>query len=104
MVSRLVQRVSSVLWPAFMVAAAAELVFFGLVDPMDLQVFDSLQADGDRTSAYSLGFLFFWCVGVVATVIHDVLNRPAAEINRFAPPVSKGERHQMSQQRHALHH
>ncbi len=35
----LAQRVGWVLWPAFLVACAAELVFFSLFDPTDLHLF-----------------------------------------------------------------
>lgn len=101
---RLVKQMSSVLWPAFMVAAAAELVFFGLIDPLDLQIFDSLQADGDRTSVYSLSFLFFWTVGVVTAMLSEQLHKPASEINRTLPVRDRDLNRGMTRQQHALHH
>lgn len=80
MSSNLAQRVVSVLWPAFMVAAAAEMVFFGLVDPLDLEVYGAPIGE-DRMHIYSLGFLFFWVVGSVANVVADVLKKTSAQIN-----------------------
>jgi len=54
-----VQRVSSVLWPSFLLAGAATVVFFALIDPVSM-----LDCQGapplSRTAAYSLGFFLFW--------------------------------------------
>ncbi|EIM31278.1 hypothetical protein LepocDRAFT_00000050 [Leptothrix ochracea L12] len=57
MSSNLTQRVASVLWPAFMVAVVAELIFFGLVDPLDLAVYGAPVGE-DRVHIYSVGFYF----------------------------------------------
>jgi len=55
----LVQRVSAVLWPAFLCAGAATAVFFTFFDPIVL-----LECEGEppmsRMGAYSLGFFLFW--------------------------------------------
>jgi len=55
----MVQRISAVLWPAFLSAGAATVVFFALIDPLAL-----LDCQGapplSRTGAYSLGFFLFW--------------------------------------------
>ncbi len=55
----LVQRVSAVLWPSFLFAGAATVVFFALIDPVSM-----MDCEGapplSRTTAYSLGFFLFW--------------------------------------------
>lgn len=55
----LVQRVSAVLWPAFLCAGAATGVFFTFFDPIVL-----LECEGEppmsRIGAYTLGFFMFW--------------------------------------------
>jgi hypothetical protein len=55
----LVQRVSAVLWPAFVCAGAATGVFFTFFDPIAL-----LECEGEppmsRIGAYTLGFFMFW--------------------------------------------
>jgi hypothetical protein len=55
----LVQRVSAVLWPSFLSAGAATVVFFALIDPVSM-----MDCEGapplSRTAAYSLGFFLFW--------------------------------------------
>jgi hypothetical protein len=54
-----VQRYSAVLWPSFLFAAAATVVFFALIDPVSM--FDCQGAAPlGRTAAYSLGFFLFW--------------------------------------------
>ncbi len=49
----------SVLWPAFLVAIAAEGVLFSLVDPHELLAVD-LHLDSSREAAYTAGFLILW--------------------------------------------
>lgn len=54
-----VQRLSAVLWPAFVLAGLATVVFFALIDPVT--VLDCKGAPPlSRTAAYSLGFFAFW--------------------------------------------
>lgn len=76
-----IQHQASVLWSSFMVAAVAELLVFGLIDPIDLlQIDDGLQAT--RTQIYSLGFLFFWAVGIISSEISNLLSRPVQQVDR----------------------
>ena len=59
-----VQRVSAVLWPAFLMAGVATVVFFAFLDPVRL--FECTgEAPLSRLGAYSLAFLLFWllCIG-----------------------------------------
>jgi len=73
--ARRIQHQASVLWSSFMVAAVAELLVFGLVDPIDLlQLDDGLQMT--RTQVYSLGFLFFWAVGIISSELSTLLHQP----------------------------
>ena len=61
-----VQRYSAVLWPSFLLASAATVVFFALIDPVAM-----LDCHGvpplSRTGAYSLGFFLFWLLTVVSS-------------------------------------
>lgn len=63
----LVQRVSAVLWPAFLCAGAATAVFFTFFDPIVL-----LECEGEppmsRMGAYSLGFFLFWLLCSASSV------------------------------------
>ncbi len=63
----LVQRVSAVLWPAFLCASAATGVFFTFFDPIVL-----LECEGEppmsRMGAYTLGFFMFWLLCIASSV------------------------------------
>jgi hypothetical protein len=63
----LVQRVSAVLWPAFVCAGAATGVFFTFFDPTVL-----LECEGEppmsRIGAYTLGFFMFWLLCTASSV------------------------------------
>lgn len=61
-----VQRISAVLWPSFLFAGLATIVFFALIDPLvmlDCQGVPPLS----RTGAYSLGFFLFWLLTAAAS-------------------------------------
>ncbi len=67
-----------VLWPSFLAAALASLLFFAAVDPQLLRdagprVFEGL----DREEGYALGFFFFWSMGIVASATSVFLLRTA---------------------------
>lgn len=60
--------VMTVLWPAFLMAAVSCGILFSLIDPLDLVIF------GERVSLapqaiYTLGFLLFWGLGCVSSII-----------------------------------
>src|SRR4029450_11478967 len=63
----LAQRIGWVLWPAFLVACVAELVFFSLVDPSDLHLL-GMPLELDRMPIYTLGFFGFGVRGVLESV------------------------------------
>jgi hypothetical protein len=70
--------VALVLWPSFLAACGASLLFFAAVDPALLrdagpQVFAGL----DREAGYALGFLFFWGIGSLASALSIYLVRTA---------------------------
>ena len=71
----LVQRVSAVLWPAFLCAGVATGVFFTFFDPVAL-----LECEGEpplsRTGAYSLGFFMFWVLCIASSVGTSYFLRP----------------------------
>ena len=62
----LVQRVSAVLWPAFICAGVATGVFFTFFDPIAL-----LGCEGEpplsRMGAYTLGFFMFWLLCIASS-------------------------------------
>ena len=76
-----VRRALWVIWPAFLVAAAAEPVFFAMFDPFDLHFFGTPLALS-REAMYTLGFFGFWGVGIVSSALTAFLERSPFEVNR----------------------
>jgi hypothetical protein len=57
----------TVLWCSFIIASAATMFFFALIDPAPIA--SAALPEGlvaSRTTFYSLGFLFFWIIGAAA--------------------------------------
>lgn len=77
----LAQRVLWVLWPAFLVAAVAELIVFAVIDPADLHLFGEPVEIG-RMPIYTLGFFFFWAMAASASALTVFLQRSPVEVNR----------------------
>ncbi|HEY9397059.1 MAG TPA: hypothetical protein VIQ28_07110 [Burkholderiales bacterium] len=75
------QRAIWVLWPSFIVAGVAEVVFFTLIDPMSLQIFDEAH-DLGRTTVYSIAFFALWLFAATSSALTCFFQRTAAEINR----------------------
>ena len=61
------QRVSAVLWPSFLLAGLATVVFFALIDPLGMVEYRG-EAPLSRTAAYSLGFFGFWLLTAGASL------------------------------------
>ena len=75
------QRIVWILWPAFVVAAAAEMFFFALFDPSDLRPFGE-PMELSRTAVYSLFFFCFWAMGACSSALTCLLQRSPFELNR----------------------
>ena len=80
-VSRRTERaldIALVLWPSFLAACGASLLFFAAVDPMLLRdAGPQLLAGLDREGGYALGFFFLWAVGATASALSVYLIRTA---------------------------
>ncbi|MCZ7564141.1 MAG: hypothetical protein M5U08_10400 [Burkholderiales bacterium] len=79
------QRLIWILWPSFIVAAAATGVFFTLFDPGELRLFGR-EPGWSRLAVYSVGFFAFWAFGAASSGLTCFFQRGAAEINRRPPP------------------
>lgn len=73
-----------ILWPSFIVGGAAEVVFFTLFDPGDLQIFGA-PVGLSRTAAYTIGFFVFWVFAAASSAFTCFLQRSAVDINRLCP-------------------
>ncbi len=79
--------VALVLWPSFLAACGASLLFFAAVDPALLRDAGPRLFTGlEREAGYALGFLFFWGIGALASAISVYLIRTARTEPRAAAP------------------
>ena len=60
------RRIMQVVWPAFLMAGVAELVFFSIFDPFELHFFGN-PLDWSRQAIYALGFFGFWGLGIASS-------------------------------------
>lgn len=70
-----------ILWPSFIVAGIAEVVFFTVIDPQQLYLLGS-EVQLGRLATYSIGFLLFWALAAASSAFTCFLQRSAAEVNR----------------------
>ena len=70
----LARRIASIVWPAFIVAALAELVFFAAFDPFELHFFGA-PLELSRTAIYTMGFFGFWGLGIASSALTMLLER-----------------------------
>jgi len=72
---------AAVLWPSFLSACGASLLFFAAVDPDLLRDANGLFAELDSKAGNALGF-FFWTVAFVASALSVYLVRSRRERER----------------------
>lgn len=75
------QKLIQVLWPSFIVAGVAEILFFTVIDPQELYLFGQ-PVHLSRLATYSIGFFGFWLVCAASSMTTCFFQRTAAEINR----------------------
>ncbi|WP_422507390.1 hypothetical protein [Stenotrophomonas sp. GZD-301] len=73
---RLIQQWGAVLWPSFIAAGLASLVFFAFVDPLRLREISFPQQAISRELGYTVGFFMFWAVTAAASALTGFLLRP----------------------------
>ncbi len=72
--------IAGVLWPSFLVAAVATMVFFALVDPDGLVLAAEQPGDWSVQSVYTAGFFFFWAIALISSLITTWLIRTERRI------------------------
>jgi len=72
------QRIVAILWPSFITAGIATVLFFTAFDP-DIMFVDY---DISRLGAYSIGFFIFWLFGVVTCMATCYFLRPCQSVNK----------------------
>jgi len=57
-----------IVWPAFLVSAIAEFVFFSVFDPFELHFFGA-PLDFSREAIYTMGFFGFWGLAIASSAM-----------------------------------
>ncbi|MDQ7989459.1 MAG: hypothetical protein REI09_07465 [Candidatus Dactylopiibacterium sp.] len=76
-------RLIVILWPSFLMAGVAEIVFFTFVDPQQLYLLGK-PVSYSEIATYSIGFLAFWLLCAATSAATIFFLRPGGEINH--PP------------------
>ncbi len=78
---RSIQQWGAILWPSFVAAGLASMVFFAFVDPLRLHEISFPGHPISRELGYTMGFFMFWGVTAAASTITWYLLRtlPAAD-------------------------
>jgi len=75
----LVQRISAILWPSFITAAIANVLFFIFIDP-DALLYASGIEEMDAIAIYSKGFLLFWALTSSSCILTSYFMKPCSTI------------------------
>ncbi len=78
----LAQRLGAILWPSFLAAGVATMVFFAFVDPIELRDITLPGIEITRSMGYSIGFFMFWAVTAASSAVTWWLLRPPSRFNR----------------------
>ena len=83
MLGNLAQRLIWVIWPAFVVAGVAEIIFFTVFDPFELHFFGA-PLDLSREAIYTMGFFGFWGLGIASSALTLFLGRLPPRANQVS--------------------
>ncbi|NIJ69593.1 hypothetical protein [Xanthomonas sp. 60] len=67
-----------ILWPSFLIAGLASVIFFAFVDPLRLRDISFADIALSRGLGYTLGFFLFWAITAVSSAVTWYLLRPLA--------------------------
>lgn len=71
-----VQRAVAVLWPSFLMAGVATVVFFTAFDPRQLALVAGVGGSVSRLGFYTIGFFLFWLLTLSSSVLTCYFQRP----------------------------
>jgi hypothetical protein len=80
-----IQSVIAVLWPSFITAGVATVIFFTAFDPVDILA-DIGQSQMTRMYAYSVGFFLFWALTAASSLLTCYFQRPCDARSVTKPP------------------
>lgn len=74
-------RLIVILWPSFLMAGLAEIVFFTLIDPQTLYLMGR-PVQYSLIATYSIGFAAFWLLCAASSAATLFFMRSSTEINQ----------------------
>jgi len=80
------QRLMWVLWPAFLMAGAAEVLLFAFIDPQDIHVHGA-PLGWSREAIYTVAFFVLWGITSASSALTVFLAASPFEVNRCPLPV-----------------
>jgi cytosine/uracil/thiamine/allantoin permease len=81
-----IQRVVAILWPSFLIAGVATVVFFTAFDPQDLATAKGVAQPISRLGAYTIGFFLFWALTLSACMLTCYFQRPCHDARSSRNP------------------
>jgi hypothetical protein len=84
----MMKRLIPILWPSFLVAGIADILFTTLFDPLEI-MYQGEPLISHRIAAYTIGFFIFWLMGIASSAMTCFFQRSADEINRCPLPPPK---------------
>ncbi len=70
-----IQKIIAILWPSFLMAGVATILFFTAFDPA-LILAHTAFADIPRLGAYTVGFFLFWLLTACSCLLTCFFQRP----------------------------
>lgn len=80
-----VARFGAVVWPSFFAAGVATMVFFAIVDPVELAAMTWPQVSITREAGYTIGFFMFWACTFSSSFFTALLSTAPANDGPTSP-------------------
>lgn len=77
-----IQRIVAILWPSFITAGIATVLFTTAFDPAELVLFADYGIS--RLGSYTICFFLFWVFGAVTSTATCYFLKPCATVNKTA--------------------
>jgi hypothetical protein len=75
-----IQRVVAILWPSFIVAGIATILFTTAFDPATIEFF--VENDISRVGSYTICFFLFWLFGAITSSATCYFLEPCDTVNK----------------------
>jgi hypothetical protein len=73
-------RIFFVIWPSFLIAGIAEILFFTIVNPQELYLFGQ-PVNFSALATYSIGYFGFWAICAASSYATCFFQRGGKDIN-----------------------